>query len=130
MNSRLLKLGSLLVAWTSGMVGCGSDDLANPTEGAIRVQTETSGGEPDPDGYSVVVDDEPAQRIGIRDELVIEDLRLGSHQVTLGGLAENCVTAEGTNPQSISVIGGDTVTVVFEVSCPGSDDGGGVLPSR
>jgi hypothetical protein len=123
---RLVIIGAMaLVA-----VSCGGDDVVTPTEGSIRIETTTSGVDFDPDGYDVRVDEQNAVAIGISDEVVIDDVGLGRHQVTLSGLATNCTTPEGLNPQSIDVVGGETVTVAFEVTCVPLDGGGGLLEGR
>jgi hypothetical protein len=124
---RQLKQHRLVLIATMALVvgSCGGDGLTTPTEGSIRVETSTSGADLDSDGYSVNVDEQNALVIGVSDQVVFNDVGLGTHQVTLSGLAANCTTAEGLNPQAIDVVGGDTVTVAFAVTCAPLDGGGG-----
>jgi hypothetical protein len=131
MGIRRLKQHRLVVIATMALVvgSCGGDDVTTPTEGSIRIETRTSGADLDSDGYSVSVDQQDAVAIGVSDEVLINDVGLGTHQVRLSGLAANCTTAEGMNPQTIDVVGGGTVTVVFNVTCaPLDGGGGGALP--
>lgn len=126
MNMHRLKLARILLAgiWVSIATSCG-DNLATPTEGSIRIETTTSGVDLDTDGYTVTVDDAQGVAIGNSDRLVVNDLGLGNHQVTLAALAANCTPGEGGNPQTVAVVGGDTVTVAFQVICSSVDGGGG-----
>ncbi|HEY3013328.1 MAG TPA: hypothetical protein VGJ36_11310 [Gemmatimonadales bacterium] len=119
---RFLVIGTLAAPAAS----CG-DDTTNLTQGSIQIETTTGGVDLDPDGYTVAVDEESPVDIGISDQLIVNNLGLGTHQLTLAELATNCVTAEGKNPQSISVVGGDTVLVAFEVTCAPLNGGGGLL---
>ena len=116
-----LTIGTLaLVA-----VSCGGDDAVTPTEGSIRIQTSTSGSDLDSDGYSVRLNEEDALAIEPSGEVLIENVGLGRYTVTLTGLAANCTTATGENPQTVDVVGGETVTVGFEITCVPVDGGGG-----
>jgi hypothetical protein len=125
------KLLLFLVAVSSGgaaAAACGSDNSVGPRDGSIRVETTSSGEDLDQDGYTVTVDRGATDAIGLFDHVIVNGLDLGGHLVTLGGMAENCASTSA-NPQSIDVVGGDTVTVGFEVACepvapPGGGDGG------
>jgi hypothetical protein len=131
MIMRPLNLSRLVIICTIALVtaSCG-DDVTTPTEGSIRIQTTTSGADIDPDGYNVRVDEESALAIGATGEVVINDVRIGRHLVTLAGLAANCTITEGLNPQTTDVVGDETVTVRFAVNCaPLDGGGGGVLPA-
>lgn len=127
MNLHRLNLLRFLLGgmWVSIAASCGGDDLTTPTEGSIQIETTTSGVDLDTDGYTVTVDEAQPVAIGISDQLVVNDIGLGNHQVTLAGLAANCITGESGNPQTIAVVGGDTVTVAFQVTCSSLDGGGG-----
>jgi hypothetical protein len=126
-----LNLHPLVIIASVALVtaSCGGDDVTTPTEGSVRIETTTSGVDLDPDGYDVRVDEETAVAIDVSGQVVIDDVRLGRHRVTLSGLAANCTTAEGANPQTIDVVGGDTVTVAFAVTCAPLDGGGEEPPN-
>lgn len=131
LHNRLLSL--MLGMAIAALPACGGDNLAPPTEGAIRIITTTTGSDLDPDGYSVTVDDQPEEAVGIVDELTVSDLSLGDHNVTLTGVVQNC-SLGGAGSRTVNVVGGDTTNVTFRVSCesiapaPPPGDGGGVAP--
>jgi hypothetical protein len=91
--------------------------VCGPPGGAVTVTTATTGEEPDSDGYGVMVDDSPAVPAAANDAVTLSQLTVGSHQVTLTGIAANCRVRED-NPQAITVTAGDTVAVAFTVRCP------------
>lgn len=88
-----------------------------PTTGSIEISTTTSGGSPDPNGYTVAVDNETAQPIGASATLTISNVASGPHQVTIAGVASNCTVA-GNNPRQVNVTAGPKSTVAFDISCP------------
>jgi len=89
---------------------------AAPETGSVRVTVATSGGSPDPDGYSLALDGGAAVSLSINGNHTFPDLAVGAHSVQLSGLAGNC-SVSGDNPRSVSVSAGATATVSFEVSC-------------
>lgn len=91
-----------------------------PATGAVEVTTSTSGAEPDPDGYTVEVDEAGERRtIGVEDTVVVGELEEGEHAVRLSNLAPNCAVLEGGNPRSVAVPAGDTAAAAFPVGCDG-----------
>ena len=87
--------------------------------GHVRVAVTSSGTPPDPDGYTVSLDDAaPGIPIGISDTVDLPDVPVGSHQVALGGLASNC-SLQSPNPVQLEVPLGGSVVVAFAVSCLG-----------
>jgi hypothetical protein len=80
------------------------------------ITTSTTGSDLDPDGYSLAVDDKPEQAVGIRDEVAINNLSLGDHNVTLTGVVGNC-SLGGAGRRIVNVVGGDTVNVTFRITC-------------
>jgi hypothetical protein len=122
----------LSIAAISILGSCGSDDLVSPTEGTIQVTTNTSGTDLDTDGYTVSVDGDTPQAIGIDDTLIIPEVEPGDHTVVLAGVASNCTVGFGNNQRIATVPVGDTVKVAFAVTCessapPPPDDGDPVL---
>lgn len=127
---RFLLVGMLAAT----LVGCGSSSPTGPTNGSIRIETTSSGNDLDANGYTIIVDHSQTTPIGLFDHLVFNDLGLGSHRIALADLAANCATS-AANPQNIDVVGGDTVTVLFAVTCeavvpPGGGGGGNLLRAR
>ena len=87
-----------------------------PTVGSIRVATSTIGSNPDPDGYQFAIDSVTVQPIGITSTATVSDVALGSHTVTLSGLAANCGIPSGWF-RAVTVIAGDTADAVFPITC-------------
>ena len=56
---------------------------------ALPIST-TTGGTPDPDGYTVSVSGGGSQPIGNNGSVTFSGLTAGSHTVTLSGIASNC----------------------------------------
>jgi hypothetical protein len=113
----------LLVLLGAGLAACGDDNLTvPPTTASIEVTTSTTGPEPDPDGYTVQMDAEPAQTIQIAGTIQHPEIAPGAHTVQLAGLAANCTVA-GENPRAVNAAAGETATVTFEVTC-GATTGG------
>ena len=105
----------------AGGTGTASFSVSCPTPppptGDLTVNTSTSGGTPDPDGYTVSVTGGGSQAIGINGSVTFSGLAAGSHTVTLGGIASNCTVSGGTS-QTVNVPTGGTGTASFSVSCP------------
>lgn len=95
------------------------DVVCAATTGALTVTTATTGSAPDPDGYTVTVDQGTPQAIGSNATLTVTSLAPGNHTVGLSGLAANC-TVGGDNPSTVAVTAGATATVTFTVACPGA----------
>ena len=125
MNLRLLLI--LFGAGTLGLVSCGDDQISGPTEGTILVAALTTGEDFDQNGYTFSVNNASPDPIGLQDTVFVTALEVGSYEVRLGGIANNCSMVEGTNPQTADVVAGDTVSVEFDVTCEtiGPPGGGG-----
>lgn len=106
----------LIGAGALGGVSCNGSDLATgPTRGSIEVRTTSDGTDIDRNGYGIAVDQRQPVTISANGRLVVDDLTLGNHRVTLSQMEPNCTVDE--NPQTVSVVGADTVTVRFTVTC-------------
>src|SRR5580765_7417107 len=106
-----LLLGAVLIAV---LLVPSCDTSEEPTTGALRVITHTTGGDLDFDGYVATVDQVPYTAF-INDTVIVPDLATGSHDVELGGVAGNCQPSDVA--QSGAVKGGDTTDVTFDVVC-------------
>jgi hypothetical protein len=92
-----------------------NDSPSAPQSGTVRVTVRTFGGDPDFDGYEVVVD--PARRpVSADGTAEFRYIGVGTHTLALEGVAENCSVA-GTPPRSVTVKKNQTVDVTFEVVC-------------
>jgi hypothetical protein len=109
---RVFFLLSVLGAYACG----GGDPTTPPTTGTLEVTTSTTGDQPDPDGYTVQVDAEPAQIIGSAATLRITDVAAGSHTIQLSGVAANC-TVSSDNPRTVSVTAGEATAATFAIAC-------------
>lgn len=84
--------------------------------GSVEITTSTTGGTPDPDGYTVSVDGAAGQAIGTDETITVADVPDGTRSVELTGLADNC-SVDGDNPRDVTVPDGGTVSTTFDVSC-------------
>jgi probable HAF family extracellular repeat protein len=110
-----LKL--LVLATALAGLSCGGGDVTNPpTTGSLTITTNTSGPEPDADGYAVVINEGAETPIPASGTLQRDNVEPGNHSIRLTGMAANCTVA-GENPRSVAVPAGETVTVTFELTC-------------
>lgn len=107
MGSRRLLFCASLLAVPALVFGCNGDELSSPTNGSLDIVTTTAGDAPDPDGYTVQVDDAQPRPIGPSGRLQSGAIAPGDHTVTLGGIASNCDVV-GTNPRTVNVTAGVT----------------------
>ncbi len=107
-----------LILWTAPFAGlaCGGDGGTDVVLPSLRITTATTGAETDPDGYSVSVDEQAAQAIGLNATLTVDRLAEGQHTVELSGMAGNCAVG-GENPRPANVVSGATATVAFVITC-------------
>src|SRR5262245_28944905 len=77
---------------------CPPDPVVVPALGAIHVTTQTTGTDPDPDGFQVKVDQNSVS-MDPNDFERFQNLPFGPHTVTLSGHADNCSVAN--NPRTI-----------------------------
>ncbi|UCF19057.1 MAG: hypothetical protein JSU87_14165 [Gemmatimonadota bacterium] len=110
-NPRRILVTSSSTALTGFTVRC-------EEVGALEVATITTGENPDPDGYVVVVDGSLGQPINVNDTIRFEGVVVGGREVTLTSLSSNCSVGSG-NPQTVDVRFGEIVSHTFEVVCQG-----------
>jgi probable HAF family extracellular repeat protein len=110
-NPRAVTVAAGATAEVSFAITC------TATTGSIEVTTTTKGAKPDPDGYTVSVDNGNAQTIGAAATVTIPTLPPGSHAVALAAMAANC-RVEGENPRAVTLTAGQKATMTFSVLCP------------
>lgn len=88
-----------------------------PTTGNLTVGATTTGGTPDPNGYTVTLDGGQLRNIGNNGSTPYTDLTPGSHVVTLGDIASNCTVSGGAS-HTVTIVAGQTTTETFAVDCP------------
>src|SRR4051794_7960641 len=115
MSSRPTLITGLLVALPLALVACQGEDVTSPQVGTLDVTTQTSGSEPDPNGYVLTVD-ESSVNIGPGASLSVPDLTVGEHQLGLAGVAANC-RGDTANPNRAMVAQGQRTSVTFRIEC-------------
>jgi hypothetical protein len=98
------------------LASCVSDSGPTPPVfGSIAIITLTGGSEPDPDGYTVSVEDVETFPIGTNATLMLANFTPQTYSVELDGIAENCVALNGTT-QAVQVEQA-IAEVTFELNC-------------
>ncbi|MGH7513365.1 MAG: TolB family protein [Gemmatimonadales bacterium] len=82
----------------------------------LMVTAATTGADPDPDGFAVVLDGHAGRPLGRNATLTLVDLEPGDHLVGLDGSAPNCAIT-GENPRRVSLEAGASVRLTFYVNC-------------
>jgi hypothetical protein len=85
--------------------------------GSLTVNTVTSGGSPDPDGYLVTLNGTSSMTIAANGTVSFPDLVPGDYQVGLTGIAPNCHLASGANPRTVPVAAGPATPTTFAIDC-------------
>jgi Tol biopolymer transport system component len=89
------------------------------TSGSVVITAATTGNDPDPNGYSVQLDDQ-VRSLGVNGSISFDGVPVGDHQVGIADLASNCAAQDATT-RTVHLSGGsttrDTVSVAFAVSC-------------
>jgi hypothetical protein len=98
------------------VAACDSDALSGFAGPTLEITVTTTGAEPDPDGYTIQVDAEPARVIESATPLQVHNLQPGNHTVFVAAIADNCVV-DGANPRSVQVETEGTTTVTIAVVC-------------
>jgi hypothetical protein len=106
----LLAVGLILAACADGE--------EPSTDGTLVVSTSTGGDDPDQDGYWLTVDGVDSLSLASTGTAEL-GLPSGRHSLQLHGLAQHCSVAQGPS-REVEVPSRGTVSVAFEVSCPGS----------
>ena len=93
-------------------------EVACAATASLRVITRSTGSPADPNGYQLGVTGRGFRPIGADQSIIMTGFSPGSVSVQLAGLAPNCtVTGGGTDARRVTLVGGDTAEVNFEVSC-------------
>jgi hypothetical protein len=116
MRAQRFFLLGLALGLPVGGLGCNGDDLSGPVPGSLDIIATTVGVQPDPDGYTVQIDQGQPLPIASNASIQNSGLASGNHTVMLGGVTSNC-TVSGDNPRSVSVDAGSTRFVTFLVTC-------------
>lgn len=80
-----------------------------PTVGLFHVVLTTTGANPDPDGYMVMVDDSNVTKARVNDTVLVTGVRLDRHVLALDDVATNCVVDSASSRTFFLTSARDTV---------------------
>lgn len=86
--------------------------------GDISISTATSGPMPDPNGYYLVIDGVYQSNIGSSGTVIL-NAAVGTHVITVVGIAPNCATT-GPHQRTVDVQPSQTAIVLFAITCVSS----------
>jgi hypothetical protein len=104
----------LVIALTAGSA-CGDGPTA-PATGTVRILMHTSGGDPDVDGYTIVVGTRTSLLLSNTSSFLVTHIPAGQQTVELQSVADNCSVTGGAT-RTAAVASGQTVDVQFDVVC-------------
>jgi Tol biopolymer transport system component len=84
--------------------------------GNLTVTASTTGGDLDPDGYTVSVDGGPGESLPTNGSFAFSDVETGDRSILLTGNAANCAVT-GDNPATVSVPSVGVATHTFDIVC-------------
>jgi Tol biopolymer transport system component len=116
MHLRVLGWMSALLLPAVGSTSCGNDGPGPNGSGGLALVTATTGAQPDGDGYAVVVDGTPRERIGPNDSVTVAGITAGSHAVELSDIVFNCATL-GQFTRTVAVSADADAVVHYSVAC-------------
>ena len=105
-----LRLTALLLPFAA--LACDGDDVSGPV-GSLEITSLTSGVDPDPDGYVVMLDGRGIATLGVTGSALVPDVTPGDHQVDLSGVAANCLV-EGERPRTVTVTERSALVASYE----------------
>jgi Tol biopolymer transport system component len=112
-----LSCRAIVSLWVLSIVAaCGEDAATGVETPGLEIRTATVGAAAGAGGYEVGIDGAATRPIGATDTLLLGDIAVGDHAVTLAGLAAECAVG-GENPRHVSVVAGSTAAVEFAVTC-------------
>ena len=106
----------LRVAALTAVFSLACDGLFGSTHGTLQVVVETEGDDFDVDGYIVTLDSTSSEVVVTNGKVRFPDIGTGRHHVTLGDVAENCLTL-GEAAREVRVDDDDLAEVRFSVRC-------------
>jgi len=112
-NPRVVAVHAGTTATAAFEINC---TAPQPSTGAIRISTVTTGSAQDPNGYLLSIDGGASQLIGPNASTTMVNVAAAPHTIGLSDVAANCAV-QGANPQIVGVTAGATTDVVFAVSC-------------
>lgn len=125
---RLVGVGVLAVA-VLATGACGNDDPTGPETGSLEVLLTMGGTDLDPNGGTLIFDDEVVGSLITDVRFRMEDVEVGIHVIEVTGIQANC-TSLGPNERNVTVRAGQRAEEQFSFLCEstgGKDPGNGGL---
>jgi len=113
------RLAPIIVLSSLVAFACGGDDGGSTgpdPNGSIEVSLAISGESLDADGCLFTVDGASSRRITDGESTTYTSLAVGQHEVAISDVAGNCQVF-GDVVRSVAVVGGQTATVTFALTC-------------
>ncbi|MGB5526427.1 MAG: hypothetical protein WBO43_15725 [Gemmatimonadota bacterium] len=123
-------VGGLVAVAVLATGACGSDEPTGPDTGALDVLLTMEGTDLDPNGGTLIFNDEVVGTL-VRDvRFRMESVEVGIHVIEVTGIEANC-TSLGTNERNVTVRAGQRAEEQFSFLCEstgGKDPGDGGEP--
>lgn len=123
-----LVAGGVLAVAVLATGACGSDDdPTGPETGSLDVLLTMEGTDLDPNGGTLIFNDEAVGSLIADVRFRMEDVEVGIHVIEVTGIQANC-TSLGTNERNVTVRAGVRAEERFSFLCEstgGKDPGGG-----
>jgi hypothetical protein len=111
--ARIAACGGLLWGCTEGLT-----DIPDNTSGfgSLEITVSTVGTNPDPDGYTITLDESLSEAVPPNGTVSFNPVRAASYRVVISGVAANCSVQGGTT-RFVSVPRGGQAYEAFLVEC-------------
>lgn len=119
--------GGLVAVAVLATGACGSDDPTGPETGALDVLLTMEGADLDPNGGTLIFNDEVVGSLTRGVRFRMEGVEVGIHVVEVTGIQANCAGL-GTSERNVTVRAGERAEVQFSFLCEstgGKDPGDG-----
>lgn len=119
--------GGLIAVAALATGACGSDDPTGPETGSLDVLLTMEGTDLDPNGGTLIFNDEAVGSLIPDVRFRMEDVEIGIHVIEVTGIQTNC-TSLGSNERNVTVRAGQRAEEQFSFLCEstgGKDPGDG-----
>ncbi len=99
------------------LMACGDQDPVSPVaRGSLILIVETTGPDPDPDGYALLLDGTTHYALPAVGTTTITDVLVGEHSIGITDIATNCTPREAL-PLTVTIAADAEATVTFGLVC-------------